>query len=86
MDKSEKVQALLSFLVFASLMVVSLIAIRAALTKMPVTATLFRQAQTGTLTVSFLFALDGMGLLALFIFTKLASLFERKPFGTAPDS
>jgi len=81
LNKNKKVRALVSFLVFASVMVVSLIAIRAVLTKMPVTAALFRQAQTGTLTVSILFALDGTGLLALLIFTKLASIFERKPFG-----
>ena len=81
MNKGTKVRALVRFTAFVAVMIASLIAIKAALSKMAVTAVLLQEAQKGTLTVSFLLVADGMGILAVVIFSKLASVFERKPFG-----
>jgi uncharacterized protein len=66
---------------FAVIMVASLIGINAALSKLPVTAALLQEARAGTLSISLLLTVDGIGFAAVVLFSKLASIVEGRPLG-----
>jgi hypothetical protein len=51
-------------------------------TKIPATALLLQQAQTGTMTISLILTIDGIGFAAVILFNVLASRIQNVPFSS----
>ena len=77
----ERLFAILKFFLFAVAVSFFLIGLKAALSKIPTTASLLRQAEAGTGTASLILIIDGIGLIAVVGFCSIASKIERRPFG-----
>jgi membrane protease YdiL (CAAX protease family) len=80
--KRERVKGFLHFFLFAIVMAAILIGLRVTLTKIPATAVLLQQAQAGTLTISLMLAIDGLGFAAVILFSILASRLQNVPFSS----
>ena len=77
----ERLFAILKFLLFAVAVSLFLIGLKAAISKIPTTASLLRQAEAGTGTASLILIIDGIGLIAVIGLCALAAKIERRPFG-----
>jgi membrane protease YdiL (CAAX protease family) len=81
-DKNKKAKGFLQFFLFAIVMATILIGLKVALTKIPATALLLRQAQTGTMTIPLMLTIDGIGFTAVILFNVLASRIQNVPFSS----
>jgi membrane protease YdiL (CAAX protease family) len=79
--KRKRLFATFRFLLFAAAISLFLAGLKILLSKIPITASLLRQAEAGTVTASLMLLLDGIGFIAVVGLSVLAAKIEGLPFG-----
>jgi hypothetical protein len=79
--KRKRLFATFRFLLFAAAIGLFLAGLKILLSKIPITASLLRHAEAGTVTASLMLHLDGIGFIAVVCLSALAARTEGLPFG-----